>query len=111
MLLGQRNKDGAACVRGMALSKPVEWLQAGALGPREALPPPWQGRLHQYSTSRAGEALDDSHCLTNLKVSCFSCKSGKLRESLKNQGMELSPSRIFLPLGRLLRQILLLIGL
>lgn len=59
----------------------VEWLQAGALGPREALPPPWQGRLHQYSTSRAGEALADSHWLTNLKVSCFYCKSGKLRES------------------------------
>lgn len=49
--------------------KPVERLQARALGPQGAHPLPWQGRLHQYSVHRAGEALSDSHWLTNMKAS------------------------------------------
>lgn len=77
----------------------MEWLQAGALGPQEAPPPPWQSRLHQYSTGRAGEALTDSHWLTNLKVSCFYCK-WEAQGILKTKGWSPdSRSRIFLLLG------------
>lgn len=46
MLVSQRNKDGAACGLGGGVEqtlKPVERLQARALGPQGAHPPPWQG--------------------------------------------------------------------
>lgn len=84
-------KQGRGCLcawRGAEQTlKRMEWLQAGALGPQEAPPPPWQGRLRQYSTGRAAEALPDSHRLTNVKVSCFYCK-WEAQGILKNQGME-----------------------
>lgn len=88
MLLSQGNKDGAACVRGVALSKPWSgWnsCKQGPWAPERPFRPPWQSRLHQYSTSRAGEALADSHWLTNLKVSCFFCKLWEAQGILKNK--------------------------
>lgn len=106
MLFGQRNKEGGClCAwRGTEQTlKRMEWLQAGALGPQEAPPPPWQGRLRQYSTGRAAEALPDSHRLSNLKVSSFYCKWEAQGIFKKTKGWSSdSRSRIFLLLGRLL---------
>lgn len=49
--------------------KLVEWLQARALGPQGAHPPPLAGQAVSIFCAQAGEALSDSHWLTNMKAS------------------------------------------